>query len=457
MNRRAAVILAATFFAYIVTVLQRSSLGVAAVDATERYDVAATVLSMLAVSQLIVYAAMQVPVGVLIDRLGPRIPLLAGAALMAIGQATVAVSDDIGVAILGRMLVGAGDATTFGAGIRLFASWLPARSVPITTQIYGVLGQVGQLLSAIPFMVLLHAVGWTPAFLSAAGLSVIAFAAVLGATTVAGTAPYAQSAHRVSLRQTLSHLMDALRRPGTQIGFWAHFISQCSQTTFVLLWGFPFLTVSIGLPASTATAIISVSVVTGFVAGPLLGILSARFPTRRSNIVLGIVFLIAVTWAVVLTWPGVPPTWLLVLLVVVISVGGPASLIGFDYARTYNPMRQLGSANGVVNVGGFLASFTAMFFIGVVLDALDPSDGRILTSLYSLDSFRVAFLIQYVLIGFGAVMLLITRKRIRRSMFDDEGIVVAPLWLAIARSIRRQPPPEPPDGDDGPDSQPGMR
>ena len=101
MNRRAAVILAATFFAYIVTVLQRSSLGVAAVDATERYDVAATVLSMLAVSQLIVYAAMQVPVGVLIDRLGPRIPLLAGAALMAIGQATVAVSDDIGVAIGG--------------------------------------------------------------------------------------------------------------------------------------------------------------------------------------------------------------------------------------------------------------------------------------------------------------------------------------------------------------------
>lgn len=463
MNRRAVAIVAATFLAYIVAVLQRSSLGVAAVDATERFEVAATALSMLAVAQLAVYALLQVPVGVLIDRLGPRIPLLAGAALMAIGQATLAVSEDIGVAVLGRILVGAGDATTFGAGIRLFASWIPARSVPIVTQLYGVLGQIGQLLSAIPFMVLLHAVGWTPAFLSVASISVIAFVAVLGATSIAGPAPFGRPPHQVRLRQTLHHLIDALRRPGTQIGFWAHFISQCSQTTFVLLWGFPFMTVALGLPASTATAVISVSVLTGFVAGPLLGILSARFPMRRSNIVLGIVFVIAATWAVVLAWPGVPPTWLLVVLVVVISVGGPASLIGFDYARTYNPMRQLGSANGVVNVGGFLASFTAMLLIGVVLDALDPTDGRDLGSLYSLDSFRLAFLVQYVLIGFGVVMLLIVRRRIRRTMFDDEGIVVAPLWLAIARSIRprRSGPdgdgPDGPEPPDGPDSQSGMR
>lgn len=452
MNRRAATIVVATFIAYIVAVLQRSSLGVAAVDATERFEVAATVLSMLAVAQLAVYAALQVPVGLIIDRLGPRIPLLVGAALMVVGQTTVALSEDIGVAVIGRMLVGAGDATTFGAGIRLFASWLPARSVPIVTQLYGVLGQLGQLLSAIPFMVLLHAVGWTPAFLSVASLSVLAFIAVLGATAVAGAPPHALPGHRVTLRETLSHLLDALRRPGTQIGFWAHFVSQGPQTTFVLLWGFPFLTVAVGLPAATATAIISMSVLTGFVAGPLMGILSARFPMRRSSIVLSIVFAISATWAVVLSWPGVPPVWLLFVLVIVISVGGPASLIGFDYARTYNPMRQLGSANGVVNSGGFIASFATMFLVGVVLDLLDPSDGRDVSALYSLDSFRIAFLVQYLLIALGVVMLLLTRRRIRRTMFDEEGIVVAPLWLAIVRSIRSRR-----RGPDGGDAQAGMR
>ena len=58
--------------AYIVAVMQRSSLGVAAVEATARFDIAATGLSTLAVVQLIVYASLQIPVGVVLDRLGPR-------------------------------------------------------------------------------------------------------------------------------------------------------------------------------------------------------------------------------------------------------------------------------------------------------------------------------------------------------------------------------------------------
>lgn len=452
MNRRAALIFTAAVIAYLVTVLQRSSLGVAAVDATARFDVQATVLSFLAVSQIIVYAVLQIPVGVLIDRFGPRLPLLVGAALMAVGQATLAFSEHIGPAIVARVLVGAGDATTFGAAIRLLAMWFPARRLPFVTQVFAQLGQLGQLLSAVPLMLLLHTAGWTPAFLSAAGLSVVAFAALLGATAAAGPPPMPHQVHRLSPRETVGHVLEALRRPGTQLGFWAHFVTQSSVTMFALLWGFPFLTVAVGLEPAVATGLLSLIALSGLVSGPLLGLLSARFPLRRSNIVLGIVAMIGIAWTVVLTWPGTPPVWLLVVLVVVISIGGPGSLIGFDYARTYNPMRQLGSANGVVNVGGFLATFTMMFLIGVALDLLHPRGDSSLEALYSLASFRLAFLVQFVVIGFGVVMLLVVRRRIRRVMRDEEGIVVAPLWVAIVRDIRsrrRRP--------GGPDAQSDMR
>jgi sugar phosphate permease len=210
------------------------------------------------------------------------------------------------------------------------------------------------------------------------------------------------------------------------------------------MWGFPYLTVAVGLPPVEATLLLSLVTLTGFIVGPLLGLLSARFPLRRSDIILTIVAAMAIAWLVVLLWPGAPPVWLLIVLIVVITVGGPGSMIGFDYARTYNPARQLGSANGVVNVGGFLASFVMMFLIGVVLDLLRVR-GAGVEGLYTLDSFRIAFLVQFPVVGFGVVMLLLTRRGMRRSLREEEGIVVAPLWIAIVRRMRRRGS----DGGDG--------
>src|SRR5215210_8198638 len=109
--------------------------------------------------------------------------------------------------------------------------------------------------------------------------------------------------------------------------------------------------------------------------GPVFGRLVARHPLRRSWLVLGIVGVTATAWTAVLAWPGRAPLWLLVLLVLALSLGGPGSMIGFDFARTFNPAGRLGSATGIVNVGGFVASLLTILAIGVVLDALGGSGG----------------------------------------------------------------------------------
>jgi len=114
-------------------------------------------------------------------------------------------------------------------------------------------------------------------------------------------------------------------------------------------------------------------------------------------------------------------------------------LIGFDFARTFNPVRVLGSANGVVNVGGFFASFVMMFLVGLIIDA-QATAGASPAEVYSLDSFRVAFLVQYLVIGFGVVMLLIARRRTRRRIVEEEGIQVGPLWVAAMEAFRRRHP-----------------
>jgi sugar phosphate permease len=435
-SKRAWLVVSIGTLAYVVGVMQRTSLGIAGVEATHRFDVQAAALSSLAVVQIIVYAALQIPVGVVLDRVGPRRLILTGALFMAIGQVTLALAPSIGVAIVGRILVGAGDATTFISVSRLIAGWFSGRGLPFLTQSMGTVGQVGQLLSALPLSFLLHQVGWTPAYISAASLSVIAFVLVLA---IVRNSPDANlPTGPITIRSPALHtLRESLARPGTQLGFWSHYVTQSSATTFTLLWGFPFLSIGLGYGATTAAALLTLMTASAIVAGPLLGLLTARYPYRRSNVVLGIVIAMAIAWTVVLAWPGTPPLWLIVSLLVVIAIGGPGSLVGFDFARTFNPARSLGSASGIVNVGGFLATFVMMLLIGLVLDVLGggSSDPK---RLYSLDSFRVAFLVQYVVVGTGVVFLVRARRRTRRKMHEEEGIQVAPLWVSVLRAWRKR-------------------
>ena len=70
-SRRSWLVWGVAVLAYAVAIFQRTSLGVAAVPAQERFAIGASVLSTLAVMQLVVYAAMQIPVGVLVDASAP--------------------------------------------------------------------------------------------------------------------------------------------------------------------------------------------------------------------------------------------------------------------------------------------------------------------------------------------------------------------------------------------------
>ncbi|MEO8906606.1 MAG: MFS transporter, partial [Microbacteriaceae bacterium] len=104
-------------------------------------------------------------------------------------------------------------------------------------------------------------------------------------------------------------------------------------------------------------------------------------------------------------------------------------------------LHNLGSANGIVNVGGFLASFVMVFLIGVILDLVHRAGGQTgsdAASLYTLGAFRWAFAVQFVIIGVGVGFLLTARRKTRRKLSADEGIEVAPLWVALNEAWRRR-------------------
>lgn len=422
---RAWVVWAVAVGAYTIAVLQRTSLSVAGLDAAARLEVSAGVLGTFAVVQLLVYAGMQVPVGIMVDRVGPRALVVTGAALMAVGQASLALAHSFPAALAARILVGAGDAMTFIAVLRLVTAWFPPRRVPLMTQVTGLVGQTGQLLSIIPLAALLHGPGWTPAFLSAASLSVLF--AVLAFLVIRDT-PTGNRTDEASpsWAQVRHDLVSAWRHPGTRLGLWTHFTTPFASTAFLLLWGYPFLVSAEGMTRAEASVLFTVMTVVGLVAAPFLGEAVARHPLRRSWIVLAIVGATITVWTAVLVLAGPAPRWLLLLLVVVLAVGGPASMIGFDYARTFNPPNRIGTATGIVNVGGFFSALVVILLIGLVLDWTGSG------SSYSLEGFRAAFSVQYVVWAIGIAGILRTR-RVVRARLADEGVVVPPIREAVRR------------------------
>lgn len=404
VSRKALLIWGAGVLGYVVAVFHRTSLGIAGVEAAHRFGIGASLLAMFSVAQLAVYAAMQIPVGILLDRYGSRRMLLTGATLMAAGQLAFALAPDIWLAIGARVLIGVGDAMTFISVLRLVAAWLPPRRNPIFVQLTGVLGQLGSVASAVPLAVLLRDAGWAPTYLCAAGLGLVAVGIVAAAVRERPN-PYG-----VPAGTTRGSVRDAWREPGTRLGLWTHFATQFSGCVFGLLWGYPFLVQGEGLDPAEAAVLLSLLNIVVLVGGPVIGHLCGRLPYRRSRLVLGIVGCSASVWTVVLLWPGPAPRWLLVTLVVVLAAGGPASMIGFDYARTFNPTSRVGSASGIVNVGGFTASILLILAIGVVLDALTPAGA----GAPPLSAFRWAFALQYLLWTVGLAQVLRYRSKVRR-------------------------------------------
>ncbi|MFU8854720.1 MFS transporter [Micromonospora sp. SL1-18] len=420
-RRPAALVYAVALIAYVAAIFHRSSLGVTGVDAAERFHINAAALATFSVAQLAVYAAMQIPVGVLLDRFGSRRLLLAGGTLMIAGQLCFAVATDVRLAVAARVLVGLGDAMTFISVLRIVAFWFPGRRNPLLVQLTGTAGQLGAILSAVPLVALLHHTGWTPAFLTAAafGATVLLLVLVVVRDTPHADQPAAVAPDLATVRRQLAN---AWAQPGTRLGLWSHFVTQFSGAVFVLVWGYPFLVQGQGFSPTAAASLLTLMTVVALVCGPVIAHLCARHPFHRSVVVFAITAGTATVWAVVLAWPGRAPHWLLVALVVVLAVNGPGSMIGFDYARTFNPVHQIGSATGIVNVGGFVASILLILAVGVVLDLATPA-GR---GTPPLDAFRWAFAVQYLLWGFGAVQVLRYRNAARRRHAAERAGVSVP-------------------------------
>lgn len=397
--------------AYLSAVAQRVSFGVASVEAAERFQVPATGLSLFTMMQVLVYAGLQVPVGVLVDRYGSRVLIVAGATAMAAGQFFLAGADSLTQGILGRVLVGAGDAATFVCVLRLLPAWFSATKIPVLTQLVAMFGNVGQLFSVLPFAFMLHAVGWVPSFAMLGGVATVCGVLALLLLRDAPAGVYVLNPS-LSLRSVHGLVVESVREPGTRLAFFIHFTAQFVGNTFGLMWAYPYLQNAQGLTSSEVATVMSAFVAANVLISLGVGKLSAHFARHRTALVLCMSGVVFSGWALLLLWPGQAPYAVVFVGVGLMALSFPTSMVAFDVVRTFNPPQRGGTATGLVNVGGFAASLLAIWLVGLVLDLLYGAG--ISETLYDAEAFRPAMASQAIVAVIGAAGMLISAHQVRR-------------------------------------------
>jgi sugar phosphate permease len=418
LSARALIVWGAGVLCYTLAVTGRTSFGVASVDAIDRFHINAAQLAVFTSLQLAVYAFAQIPVGLLVDRFGPRKLMVAGAFVMALGQVTLAFTTSYPVAIFARMLIGAGDATAFLSVMRLIPAWIPLRHAPLLGQLTGAVGQFGQFLSAVPFLSLLHATSWQTGFVSlgAVGALLALAAGVLVKDSPepeaelesaahgkpAGSTGPTESAERLGVKKVLANV---LTNRVCWHGFFVHWTGLGALVVFTLLWGLPIMTLGLGLPADQAGLALSLGTLASVAVGPIVGLLSARFYNRRMQIVM--IFSITgwLGWLWFFTSAPTGVLWAACLMNIVMGFTGPVANLGFDSVREKVDRRFVATGTGLANMGGWIAGMIGAQAVGVLLNLRAP-DGN-----YDWADFGMAWIAVATVWACGFCGMWLTRDR----------------------------------------------
>lgn len=355
---------------YLVAFFQRVAPAVMTDRLMAEFAIGGAALGNLSAFYFYAYVAMQIPTGLLADRWGPRRLLASGMAIAAVGGALFALSSTLLWAGIGRVLVGASVAVGFVSMLKLSSHWLAPRQFALVSGLLLMMGLIGGVIAGVPLRMLVEAFGWRTVMAAfAVFTALLAVALWLLMRDDPSERGYASHFHGGSTHVKHAPIRQSLAEVLSFRNIWLLMLVPVGYSgavlTFAGLWGVPWLRQVHGLDAHGAAAITSVMLVAWGIGGPLLGAWSTRLGQRKPlYFITGVIAVVG--WATVVFLPLSLP-----LLVGVLAVTGLASgniIIGFAWAKESVPLRLMGTASGVANMGPLMGGMLLQPGVGWMLD-----------------------------------------------------------------------------------------
>jgi len=368
---------------YFVSYLFRVVNAVIASDMTAELGLDANALGLLTSIYFATFAAFQLPLGILLDRFGPRRVESLLLLFAALGAVLFATADSIGGLIAGRALIGLGVSACLMAAFIAYRRWFDVSQLPMINGLQMAFGGLGALAGTRPSAMVLEVSDWRTLFLLLAAVTVAVALVIWFVVPRKEPEP-------ASPRHTGGGFRDVFTDPF----FWRVtpliVFSQAAFLSLQSLWIGPWLRDVAGLPvleASNIMALTTVAMVTGFL---LLGWVASRLARRGVPIlvssIVGMSLFMAPQLLLIVDASTVPTlAWMLFGLL------GTSGIIGYSAISQHFPVHIAGRANTAVNFLVFVTAFAEQWGLGVIINQFPAASG------YEAAGYRTAFAVALAL------------------------------------------------------------
>ncbi len=385
------------FYAWILRVAP----SVMVEELMREFAVGAAAVGNLSAFYFYGYAGLQVPIGMMIDRFGPRRLMTAAALACAGGCVMSALGPSLWWVAAARLLIGSSVAFSLVGAMAVAGQWFPANRFAILSGWAMLFGMTGGVVGQAPLRKLVETMDWRQTYyLLAIGGVALALASVL---TV-------RDRHRGSggIRQVLGGLGEVMANRQTWLIAIAGLGTTGPLLGFAGLWGVPYLSAAHSLDRMTAATVTSTLFIGWGIGAPFFGWLSDRIGRRRPPFAVGL--LLALLGIVALVYAPPLPAWALIGLCLACGFGGSAQIVGFAAAREHNPARLSGTAIGLVN--GMVTGAGALYqpLLGWMLDLAWNGKMEAGARVYDVSAYRFAFLAIVTGTAVGLVSALVMKE-----------------------------------------------
>lgn len=357
---------------FLVVFFHRYSTAVVADDLIRDMGLTGTQISNLGSMYFYAYALMQLPAGLFSDFIGPRRTVTLGMLLAGIGAMMFGLAPGVMAAYIARLLVGLGVSVVFISLVKAQAVWFAPEKFATMTGFSSFVGNIGGILATTPLAYLVLAIGWQQSFIGiglvSLGLMALIWFFVLDTPEIAG---FKRMGGGVNGKPRFG-MVESLKMVASMPGTWINFVVIAGLMggimSFSGLWGVPYLMQVYGFDKAQASQYVLLLNVGILVGSLVVGVVADKLGTKKPLIVGGGGALTVFWLYVIVIAKGAPPAGLLAPLYFLAGFLGIVFILCIANAKEVNHPELSGTATGIVNISGFMATALINLVIGWQLD-----------------------------------------------------------------------------------------